>query len=112
MRQRHEAAPDTISRMVRRRQVLPQIYRYLSEELCLSSPLRDPVFRVLGFELAVASVRRDHLYPVLSQLLVQYVAVIGFIANKILRFGFDHVEIETELNQRDLMMVSAACEVA
>jgi hypothetical protein len=43
---------------------------------------------------AVGTVRRDHLDAILSQRLVQWIAVIGAIANQVLRLGFDHVEVE------------------
>jgi hypothetical protein len=33
--------------------------------------------------------RRDHLNAVVSQLLIQQIAVIGAINDQILRFGFD-----------------------
>ena len=38
--------------------------------------------------------RRDHLNAVVSQLLIQRIAVVGAIADQILRLGFDHVEVE------------------
>ena len=40
--------------------------------------------------------RRDHLNAVVSQLLIQRIAVVGAIADQILRLGFDHVEVEAE----------------
>src|ERR1700738_1964504 len=49
--------------------------------------------------------RRNHLNAVVSQLLVQRIAVIGAIADQILRLGFDHVEVEAELHQADFVMV-------
>jgi hypothetical protein len=54
---------------------------------------------------SVESVRRDHLDAGLSQLLIQRIAVIGAIADQILRLGFDHVEVEAELHQADLVVV-------
>jgi hypothetical protein len=50
--------------------------------------------RLRGRLAAVGTVRRDHLNAVVSQLLIQRIAVIGAIADQILRFGFDHVEVE------------------
>jgi hypothetical protein len=38
--------------------------------------------------------RRDHLDAVLSQLLIEWIAVVGAIADQILRLGLDHVEVE------------------
>ena len=43
---------------------------------------------------AIGTMRRDHLNAVVSQLLIQRIAVIGAIADQILRLGFDHVEVE------------------
>jgi len=39
-------------------------------------------------------VRRDHFNAVVSQLLIQRIAVIGAIADQILWLSFDHVEVE------------------
>ncbi len=44
--------------------------------------------------LPVGTVRRDHLNAVVSQFLMQRIAVTGAIADQILRLGFDHVEVE------------------
>ena len=49
--------------------------------------------------------RRDHLNAVVSQLFIQRVAIIGPIADQILRLGFDHVEVEAWLHQADFVMV-------
>jgi hypothetical protein len=38
--------------------------------------------------------RCDHLNAVVSQRLTQRIAVIGAIPDQIVRFGFDHVEVE------------------
>src|SRR5215475_2609810 len=43
--------------------------------------------------------RRDHLDAVLAQLLIEWIAVVGAIADQILRLGLDHVEVEAELYQ-------------
>src|SRR5215475_5472551 len=49
----------------------------------------------LAWRLAsVAAMRRDHLDAVLAQLLVEWIAVVGAIADQILRLGLDHVEVE------------------
>ena len=39
---------------------------------------------------AIGTMRCDHLNAVVSQLLIQRIAVIGAIADQIFRFGFDH----------------------
>lgn len=54
---------------------------------------------------AVGLVRRDHLDAILTQVGIQRVTVAGVVANQILRLRFDHVELEAQLHQRDLMMV-------
>ena len=46
--------------------------------------------------------QRDHRDAVSSQYLVQRIAVIGAIADQILRLGFDHVEVEAELHAATL----------
>src|SRR5437588_7515209 len=38
--------------------------------------------------------RRDHLDAVLAQLLIEWIAVVGAIADQIFRLGLDHVEVE------------------
>ena len=50
--------------------------------------------------------RRDHLNAVVSQLLIQRIAVVGAIADQILRLGFDHVEVD------DLSLDDKACQEA
>ena len=58
-----------------------------------------------GRAAAIGSVRCDHLDAVSSQLLIQRIAVIGAISNQIFRLGFDHVEIEAQLNQAYFVVV-------
>src|SRR6516165_7197521 len=43
---------------------------------------------------SVAAMRRDHLDAVLAQLLIEWIAIVGAIANQILRLGLDHVEVK------------------
>ena len=43
---------------------------------------------------AIGTMRCDHLNAVVSQLPIQRIAVIGAIADQILRLGFDHIEVE------------------
>src|SRR4029077_6172386 len=54
--------------------------------------LPSPILR--GRLAAIGTMRRDHLNAVVSQLLIQRIAVMGVIADQILRLGFDHVEVE------------------
>src|SRR6516164_5015923 len=49
--------------------------------------------------------RRDHLDAVSPELLVQRIAVIGTIADQVLRLGLDHVEVKAQLHQTDLAIV-------
>ena len=49
--------------------------------------------------------RCDHVDAVLLEILIEPIAVIGAIANEILRLGLQHVEVETELHQGDFMMI-------
>ena len=44
--------------------------------------------------------RRDHLDAVVSQLLIQRIAVIGAIADQVVRLGFDHVESKHSCTQQ------------
>src|SRR5262249_49972050 len=50
----------------------------------------SPILR--GRLASVAAMRRDHLDAVLAQLLIEWIAIVGAIANQILRLGLDHVE--------------------
>src|SRR5262249_6305027 len=52
----------------------------------------SPILR--GRLASVAAMRRDHLDAVLAQLLSEWIAFVGAIANQILRLGLDHVEVE------------------
>ena len=47
----------------------------------------------------------DQINPVLLEVIIQPVTVIRAIADEVLRLGLQHVEVETELHQRDLMMI-------
>ena len=49
--------------------------------------------------------RRDHLDAVSSHFLIQRVTVVGAITDEVLWLGFDHVEVETELDQADFVVV-------
>ena len=58
-----------------------------------------------GRPATIGSVRCDHLDAVSTQLLIQRIAVVGAISNQIFGLGFDHVEIEAQLNQAYFVMV-------
>src|SRR5438094_4152816 len=49
--------------------------------------------------------RRDHLDAVLAQLLIEWIAVVGAIADQILRLGLDHVEVEAQLYETNFMAI-------
>jgi len=60
---------------------------------------------VLGLELAIAPVRRDQFDALFGKRGVQLVAIVGAVTDQVVGFGLDHVEIEAQLHQRDLVMV-------
>src|SRR5213076_3404581 len=49
--------------------------------------------------------RRYHLDAVLAQLLIEWIAVVGAIADQILRLGLDHVEVEAQLYQPTFVVI-------
>src|SRR5207249_8936333 len=49
--------------------------------------------------------RRDHLDAVLAQLLIEWIAVVGPIADQILRLGLDHVEVEAQLYEPNFVVI-------
>jgi hypothetical protein len=54
---------------------------------------------------AVGFMRSNDLDALLSKLLVERMAVVGAITDQIVRLGFDHVEVEAQLHEWDLMVV-------
>src|SRR5579885_1509855 len=60
---------------------------------------------VLGCEFASGPVRRDQVHAVLLEIVIEPVAIVGAIADKMFGLGLQHVEVETQLHQRDLMMI-------
>jgi len=60
---------------------------------------------VLRLALLVGTVRRNHLRALGAHHRVQSIAVVRFIADQVLRLRFDHVEVEGQLHEPDLMMV-------
>jgi hypothetical protein len=61
---------------------------------------------VLGFmHHAILSVRRDHFNAAVLQIVIETIAVVGSIADQFLRFCFDHIEIKSQLNERDLAVI-------
>src|SRR6201997_1798722 len=49
--------------------------------------------------------RRDYLDAFLAQLLIEWIAVVGAIADQILRLGLDHVEVEAQLYQPNFVVI-------
>ena len=49
--------------------------------------------------------RGDHLDALRTQLLIELIAVVGFVADEVVGLGLDHVEVEAELHQADFVMV-------
>src|SRR5579885_1621896 len=60
---------------------------------------------ILGLELASGPVWRNQVHPVLLEVVIEPVAVVGPIPNEMFGLGLQHVEVETQLHQRDLMMI-------
>ena len=60
---------------------------------------------VLSLALAARLVRRNHFDALFAQLLVEPIAVVGLVANQVLGLRLDHVEVERQLHQRDLVVV-------
>ena len=58
---------------------------------------------------SILLMRRNHLDAVVLQIIIEAVAVISFVADQLLRLRFDHVEIEGQLNERDLMVIGSMC---
>ena len=53
---------------------------------------------VLSLGLAsIRAMRSDHFDSFLLQLLIQRLAIVGFISNQIFRFGFDQVKVKRQL---------------
>ncbi len=62
---------------------------------------------ILGFRLGpIAAVGCDHLNPLVCELLVKRVAIIGFIANQAFRLLIDKTRGESRLNTGDFMWPS------
>jgi hypothetical protein len=51
-------------------------------------------------------VRGNHLHALFSKLRIEWIAIVGTITDQILRLRFDHVEVEGQLHEGDLMVIS------
>ena len=60
---------------------------------------------ILRLEFPGGSMRRNHVDPVLLEGVIEPITIVGAIANEMLGLDLQHVEVETELHQRDLMMI-------
>gem|GEM_PF-3607990 len=63
-----------------------------------------PAILRIGFA-PIASMRSYHINSLLTKVIIQIIAVVGFIPNQFLRLCFYHVKIKGQLNQRDLVMI-------
>jgi len=75
----------------------------LNKPATLVTAKRPTTLRLL--KCVVLPVRSDYLYAIVLQIIVKAIAVIGFIADQLLRLCFDHVEVEGQLNERDFMVI-------
>ncbi len=53
--------------------------------------------------------RSHQVHPFLLEIIIQSITVIGVVPNEMLGLGLQHVEVDTELDQRDFMMVRGMC---
>ena len=60
---------------------------------------------ILGLEFARGAMGRHQVHAVLLQVVIEPIALIGPIGDEMLRFGLGHVELETELDQGDFVMI-------
>ena len=52
--------------------------------------------------------RGNHVHPVLLEVVIEPITVIRAIANEMFGLGLQHVEVETELHQGDLLSSSTS----
>ena len=74
------------------------------EPASLIAPQPPAVLGLVPLEPVVA-MRGNHLDAVALKLRVERVAVIRAIANQVLGLRFDHVELEAQLHERDLVVI-------
>jgi len=60
---------------------------------------------ILGLQFPRGPMWGNQVHAVLLEGVIEAVTVIGTIANGMLRFGFEHVKVETQLQQGDFMMI-------
>ncbi len=70
----------------------PFVSREVEAVLCLQFP-----GRAMG---------RNHIHTILFEIVIEAIAIIGTVPNEMLRLGLQYIEFQTELDQRDFMMVS------
>ena len=60
---------------------------------------------ILCLEFAGRAMRRNAVHALLFEVVIEPLAVIGPIPNEMFGLGFEHVEVETELDQGDCVMI-------
>lgn len=60
---------------------------------------------ILSLQFSSSSGWRNHVHPIQLEVAIESIAGIGAIANEMLGLSLQHVEVEAELHQRDLMMI-------
>lgn len=64
---------------------------------------------ISDLEFARGAMGRNQIHPVLLEVGIEPIAVIRAIPNEMLRLGLQHVEVETQLDQGDFMMIRHMC---
>lgn len=60
---------------------------------------------ILDLQFAGGAMGRDHVDAVLLEVVIEPITVRGAIANEMFRLRLQHVEAETQLHQRDVMVM-------
>lgn len=60
---------------------------------------------ILGLEFPGGAMGRNQIHAILSELVIKPIAVIGAVPNEMLGLRLQHVEVEAELHQGDVMMM-------
>lgn len=69
---------------------------------------RSKMIQRSGISIACL-MRRDQVHTILVEVGIEAIAVIRPIPDEMLGLGLEHVEVETELHQGDLMMIRRMC---
>ena len=68
----------------------------------ISSKFSSVLCRIFN---AIAFARRYHINALFAKIIIQVIAVICLVANKLLRLRFYHIKIKCQLNQCHFMMI-------